>query len=175
MQISKSHYQFIKLVSEGSDYATAYATVCNPNATKSNCKSQGSRLAKKYAIEIHQAKEKAQKVVEQANETKEAKNALKSILTQAEVDAKLCETINMELVEVQALNSQGKVFKAKISPTIAERNKAIDTYYKRFGSNAPIKTENKTELTDNSVFDHKLTYEEAYMLTYGKQPPAKKI
>lgn len=80
-----------------------------------------------------------------------AQNALKSVLesaakigTQNEVDAITWKIINGEPFEVQQLNSQGKVFKAKITPTIAERRAAIETYNKRFGSNEAAKIDLKT-------------------------------
>lgn len=59
------------------------------------------------------------------------------IMSQVEVDAKLCDIISGKPQLVQLLNSQGKVFKAEITPSLADITKAIDLYNKRFGSNAP--------------------------------------
>lgn len=144
--IPKKHQEFIRLVAQGMPQNEAYkATSNNPKATAKTAKEQGSKIAKRYALEIQQAKERAAKIVEEANNSEVAQNALKSVLTQAEVDAELSKIIKGELIEVQQLNSQGKVFKAKITPTIAERRAAIETYNKRFGSNLAIKVDHTTK------------------------------
>jgi hypothetical protein len=149
MNIPQHHKEFIRLVIDGTDQDEAYRlTSTNTSLTMATCRVNGSKLAKKYALEIQQAKERASEIVEQANNDKDVQIALKSILTKAEVDAKLCEIIKGDLQEVQMLNSQGKIYKAKISPTIGERAKDIDTYYKRFGLNEA----QKQELTINKGF-----------------------
>jgi hypothetical protein len=138
--ISKHHTEFIRLVASGETQKHAYY-LSNPNKTlsKGTIDVESSKLAKRYAKEIQQAKQQAANIVQQANESDIAQNALKSILTQAQVDAKLCDIINGKPQLVQQLNSQGKVFKAEITPTIADQTKAIDLYNKRFGSNEAIK------------------------------------
>jgi len=147
MKITAKHAEFIRLVANGTSQTDAYrVTSGNKLVTSSVAKVKGSQLAKKYALQIQEARENAQKVIEQANKEKEAEIALKQILTQAEVDAKLCKIINGELIEVQQLNKQGKVFKALITPTISEQRLAIETYNKRFGSNEAIKTEIKADI-----------------------------
>lgn len=142
--ISSKHSEFIRLVASGETQWKSYKlSFPKKNLSKKTCEVEGNKLAKKYALQIQQAKENAQKVIEQANKEKEAQIALKQILTQAEVDAKLCKIINGELIEVQQLNQQGKVFKALITPTISEQRAAIETYNKRFGSNAAEKIDQK--------------------------------
>jgi len=149
MNIPKNHKEFIRLVADDLAQDEAYRlTNANKTLTMATCRVNGSKLAKKYALEIQEAKKKALDIVEQANNTKDVQNALKSILTKAEVDAKLCEIIKGDLQEVQMLNNQGKVFKAMISPTLSERAKAIDTYYRRFGLNEA----QKQEVTINKGF-----------------------
>lgn len=144
MKITAKHAEFIKLVANGTSQTDAYrVTSGNKLVTSSVAKVKGSQLAKKYVLQIQEARENAQKVIDQANKEKEAEIALKQILTQAEVDAKLCKIINGELIEVQQLNQQGKVFKALITPTISEQRAAIETYNKRFGSNAAEKIDQK--------------------------------
>lgn len=141
---SAKHNEFIRLVASGETQWKSYKlSFPKKNLSKKTCEVEGNKLAKKYAFQIQQAKENAQKVIEQANKEKEAEMALKRILTQAEVDAKLCKIINGELIEVQQLNQQGKVFKALITPTISEQRAAIETYNKRFGSNAAEKIDQK--------------------------------
>ena len=149
MNIPQKHKEFIRLVIDGVNQDEAYRlTSSNKNLTMATSRVEGSKLAKKYALEIQQAKERASEIVEQANNDKDVQTALKSILTKTEVDAKLCEIINGDLQEVQMLNNQGKVFKAMISPTLSERAKAIDTYYRRFGLNEA----QKQEVTINKGF-----------------------
>lgn len=147
MKITAKHLEFIRLVANGETQSNAYKVSFGKlKVSKNVSEVKGSQLAKKYALQIQQARENAQKAIEQANKEKEAEIALKRILTQAEVDAKLCKIINGELIEVQQLNQQGKVFKALITPTISEQRLAIETYNKRFGSNEAIKTEIKADI-----------------------------
>lgn len=149
---SAKHNEFIRLVASGETQWQSYKlSFPKKNLSKKTCEVEGNKLAKKYALQIQQAKEQAQKEIEEAYKEKKAKIALKQILTQAEVDAKLCKIINGELIEVQQLNQQGKVFKALITPTISEQRAAIETYNKRFGSNAAIKTEINAEIQTSYI------------------------
>ena len=149
MNIPQKHKEFIRLVIDGVAQDEAYlVTVGNNKVTRATARAKGSAMAKKYALEIQQAKERASDIVEQANNDKDVQKALKSTLTKAEVDAVNSSMIKGELYQVQMVNSQGKIWKAMVSPTIAERQKAIDTYYKRFGLNEA----QKQELTINKGF-----------------------
>ena len=142
MNIPQHHREFIRLVIDGVNQDEAYRlTSSNKNLTMATSRVEGSKLAKKYALEIQQAKERASAIVEEANNDKDVQKALKSTLTKAEVDAINSSMIKGELYQVQMVNSQGKIWKAMVSPTIAERQKAIDTYYKRFGLNEAQKQE----------------------------------
>lgn len=143
--ISKEHIEFIRLVAEGVTFEKAFVTSCNKSVTPGYARSYGSRLAKKYAKEIQQAKKKAQSIVEHVKDKEVVKNALNKVLTQAEVDAKLCDIIKGEPIEVISLNAFGKPCKNKITATIPHILGAIETYNRRFGSNAPT----KTDLTSN--------------------------
>lgn len=137
---SKNHIEFINQIVKGSTQSEAYRiSIGKKGISKPLCEAQGCKLAKKYAKEIAEAKLKAKSIVEEANNTKEAQIALKSILTQAEVDAEMCRIMMGGLVEVQSLNAQGKVFKALVNATISERKALFETYNKRFGSNEAIK------------------------------------
>lgn len=141
---SAKHNEFIRLVASGETQWKSYKlSFPKKNLSKKTCEVEGNKLAKRYALQIQQARENAQKAIEQVSKEKEAEIALKQILTQAEVDAKLCKIINGELIEVQQLNTKGKVFKALITPTISEQRAAIETYNKRFGSNAAEKIDQK--------------------------------
>ena len=119
--ISAKHQEFINLVARGQNQTEAYKVTCGNIAVTSNvAKVKGSQLAKRYAIEIEEAIKNISKVITQANESKVAQKALKEILSVAEVDSILCESITNPESEV------GKLM-------------AIDKYYKRFGHNAPLK------------------------------------
>lgn len=143
--INDKHIDFIRLVSNGQTYKDAYrVTVAKKKVTENVCKVKGSMLAKKYAKEIQEEKRKARERIEAAANADNVKKAIEQILTQAEVDAELCKIIKGELIEVQVLSNSGKVFKAKISPTIGDKARAIELYNKRFGSNQPIKTDIST-------------------------------
>jgi len=121
--ISLKHKEFIRLVAEGNTQGNAYQlTLANKTITPASARAKGSELAKKYAKEIQQLIEKKAKAVESVHENKDVQIALKSILTQAEVDAKLCEII----------------LKTKFD---GDRLRAIEVYNKRFGSNAPIRND----------------------------------
>ena len=139
---NKKHIEFIKLVSEGQEYATAYATVCNQDASSSNCKSQGSRLAKRYAKEIQEAREKTIKAIEAAHESKDVQNALNQVLTQAQVDAELCKIITGEAMveKIVVVDKKIQVIKSA-KPDHSDKLRAIDLYNKRFGSNGAVKVD----------------------------------
>ena len=116
-----NHLEFINAVAKGETQETAYTTtIGNNNTTTSTARAQASKLAKRYALQIQEAKENISKVITQANESKVAQKALKEILSVAEVDSILCESI---------INPESEVGKLM----------AIDKYYKRFGHNAPLK------------------------------------
>lgn len=138
--IPKNHKEFIRLVVSGENQMNAYRlTAANKSITTDSAKVKGSQLAKKYALEIAEEKERQAKAISDAQDKDIVQNALKQVLSQAEVDAKLCDIINGKLIFMQQLNGQGKIYKAQVTPTISDITKAIDLYNKRFGSNAPVK------------------------------------
>jgi hypothetical protein len=138
--IPKNHKEFIRLVVSGENQMNAYKlTASNKTITNDSAKVKGSQLAKKYALEIAQEKERQARVLSDVQDKDIVQNALKQILTQAEVDAKLCDIIKGKLIFMQQLNNQGETYKSQVTPTIADITKAIDLYNKRFGSNAPVK------------------------------------
>ena len=118
MNISKEHKEFIRLVAEGVTFEQAFVTSCNKDATSGYARSYGSRLAKKYAKEIELEQKRVQDVITSTKDKIVIKNALNNVLSVAEVDAIMCESIN---------NPE--------SPQ--EKLKAVEIYYKRFGANAP--------------------------------------
>ena len=138
--ISAKHIEFIRMVAQGVAQSDAYkATVGNPKATSDMVKSKASNLAKKYIKEIQQAKEKAAALVDAAHSSNVAKNALKSIVTQSEADAKAFRILGENDIVEDIIVVTGKVQIVKRKPTQAEIQRAYDLFCKRFGSNAPTK------------------------------------
>ena len=146
MATSKEHTEFIRLVSEGVTFEKAFVTTCNKNATSSYARSYGSRLAKKYAKQIELERNRIQAIITSTKDDETLKNALNGILSQAEVDKKLCDIINGDFVVNDVAIFQGSPIPFMRQPNASEVKGAIDSYYKRFGLNAPtqIKSENST-------------------------------
>lgn len=126
---SKEHIEFCNLVSKGTTYKDAYylQVGCKNNTSDATCEQQGSRLAKKYAEYIQELKERISMAIDKAHEKEAVNDALKEILTVAQVDAKLCKLID------------------KLDP------RAMDLYYKRFGHYAPTKVENEVIVSEKVV------------------------
>ena len=138
--ISKNHIKFIKLVAKGHTFQEAYSiTSDNKSITKATARAQGSKLAKKYATEIQQAKEKDATIVSAAIDTNTAQNALKSIVSQADADAKAFRILgeNDLVVDYYYVMGMPKEFTRK--PTQTEIQKSFALYCLRFGSNAATK------------------------------------
>ena len=148
MRATAKHTEFIRLVANGTNQSEAYrATVGNPMATLSAVKSKASNLAKKYANEIQQERERTRKVIEEAHDIKDVQNALNKVLTQAQVDAELSEIITGNGVVEKIVVVAGKIQVIKsCKPDHADKLRAIDIYNKRFGSNAPTKTDTTIRL-----------------------------
>jgi hypothetical protein len=126
--IPKNHLKYIELCASGVPQEDAYRQcIGNPTTKETTVQCNASKYAKRYHHLIHLSHDKEKEIIQQAHEKKEAVNALNGvlaltakILTQAQVDAVLCEIINGEIA----------------GATAADRNRAIDIYNKRFGSNA---------------------------------------
>lgn len=157
---NEKHLEFIRLVAGGSEQDKAYwGTVGNKKVAKNTARNKGSVLAKRYAKEIAQERERAAKMITDAADSNVIKQALKSVLTQAEVDAKLSAIINGDLIKVQMMNASGKIYRGEIAPTIADITKAIDLYNKRFGSNAPIKSQISIEKAGVEALEEIMVHE----------------
>jgi hypothetical protein len=121
-KLNKRVLKFIGLVASGETLEKSYVAICNKKTTSPNARVQGSRLSKKYAPEIAQERERIANVVTEARDSSIVREALNGILSQAEVDERLSRIISF-------------------SASDQDRLRAIDLYYKRFGSNAPAKTD----------------------------------
>jgi len=129
---------FIQLVARGNNYSDAYRQAMNKGqATAKSANEQGSKLAKRYEYEIQQAKEAHRKAIEEARGEEIIKKALAGLLTQAEVDAKLCSIIRGNCTVERVLVVSGTIQKYPNSkPDHGEILRAVDIYNKRFGSYA---------------------------------------
>ena len=154
--ISAKHRKFIKLVAKGTSYKEAYIlTSDNQALTQDSAKVQGSLLAKKYATEIQQAKEKDAKVISDAIDTNTAQIALKSIVSQADADAKAFRILGENDLVVDYYYVMGKPIEYTRKPTQTEIQKSFALYCLRFGSNAATKianTNTKGEDIEPQVF-----------------------
>lgn len=141
--LSPKHLKFIELVVSGKPQGEAYKlSIGKSGVSRAVADVKASQLCKRYASQIASEREKIQQIVTGARDSEVVRIALKSVLSEAEVDAKLSAIVNGELLEVQLMNlTTGKTYKAKVTPSVSDITKAIDLYYKRFGSNAPSKTD----------------------------------
>ncbi|MES2287754.1 MAG: hypothetical protein V4547_18845 [Bacteroidota bacterium] len=150
--LPKQHTEFIRLVANGEKQKYAYSlSYPNKSLSSKTCEVESSKLAKKYAVLITQEQERLQKVITDAKDAEVVKAAINGILSQAEVDKKLCDIINGDLIRITAVDAFGKTHTNEITSTLSQRLLAIDLYNKRFGSNAPIK--NKTEITGQLKYE----------------------
>lgn len=166
---SAKHIAFITLVAKGSTLHKAYIETCgDKKTTNSNARSRGSKLAKRYALEIAEWKQKLTKILERANETSEAKTALKSVLNDiANLRDKAARLMELQM-EYDDLRAKQKgdveftfVIGNKINKSHSNSNfvlpiqiqldieRAIDSKRKQIseleGEYAPVKTQ--TEIT----------------------------
>ena len=137
--ISNQHQRFIELVSKGETFQNAYQQSTNKKPTAKTARENGSKLAKRYKNEIATARDNYQKDIAAAKKESVINEALNSILTQAEVDAKLCSIINGTHETEEIIFIEGSPTSISRKPTANEVKGAIDIYYKRFGSYASIK------------------------------------
>ena len=155
--LTAKHRRFVQLVAQGETIVKAYLlTTGNKKQTNATARVNGSKLAKKYAKEIETARENINNAISQAKESEVVEQALKSILSQAEVDAKLCTIISGEFEIEEYAYSDGARYKTTRSPNANEVVKAIDVYNKRFGANAAQKVELSGTIGESPVTSLKI-------------------
>lgn len=140
MQTNKKHIEFINHIVNGLTQKEAYKlSIGKKGVSNAVCEVKGSQLAKRYSIEIAQAKDALQKAIQGANNTEAAQKALKAIVTQAEADEKVFRILGSDDVveEIVIINYKAQVVKRK--PTQFEIQRSYDLYCKRFGSFSPVK------------------------------------
>jgi hypothetical protein len=144
MRATAKHIEFIRLVSNGTNQSEAYrATVGNPRATLSSVKSKASNLAKKYALEIQEEREKLRNIVNQANESKVAEIAQKRIMGSAERMEWLTMLVDGTIKAKRPFVVGGKIMEYPEEPSHSDRVKALAELNKMDGSYAPTKIDLK--------------------------------
>lgn len=139
--IPAKHIEFIRQVAAGQPQAQAYrATVGNPKATLTSVKSKASNLAKKYAVEIQKAKNKAAAIVEAATNKAIAQTAKNGIKSTAERMALLSDIMEGKIKIKKPFVIAGKIMEYPSEPDHNDRIKAIAELNKMDGSYAPTKT-----------------------------------
>lgn len=129
--IPTSHMNFIQHVADGKTFKEAYKlSIRDKGLSEKTAEVNGSKLGKKYQYEINLERTRQNKILEDTKTSEVVKDSLKNILSQSEVDAKLCEIITNAFTLVRD-GTSGKV--VKVENTTGDRLKAIDIYYKRFG------------------------------------------
>ena len=138
--LKESHLKFIQLIAEGKPQGEAYrVTIGKSGVSQKVSDVKASQLCKRYASQIASEREKIQSLVVSAKDSEVVRIALKSVLSQAEVDAKLSSIIDGSFLSEDVMFVSGKPMKVKRTPNAGEVSKAIDLYNKRFGANAPSK------------------------------------
>lgn len=145
MQPSKKHIEFIRLVVSGLTQKEAYKLSVGKKGVSSQvAEVKGSQLAKKYAKEIQQERERLRKVVEVAQDKKVAEIAQKDIMSKVERLEYLTKIAKGEVKIKKPFVIAGKIMEYPSEPDHSDRMKAISELNKMEGDYSPIKTEIKT-------------------------------
>lgn len=136
------HTEFIRLVADGVGQSEAYRVTCgNLSVTSNVAKVKGSQLAKKYANEINQERERLKKVVEAAQYGKVSDIAEKRIMDSVERMEWLSKLADGSIKAVRPIVVGGELVEYSEEPSHSDRIKAIAELNKMDGSYAPTKTE----------------------------------
>lgn len=137
--MNPKHQKFCELVASGLTQEAAYLQVTDRKPTNKTARINGNKLATKYASEIAEIKERRRIAVEQAQSSDAAKQALKAILTEAEIDSFLSAVVrgdeNLDnLAFIQRSRQMTTVKQAPVKPSLRDKVKAAELLYKRKGS-----------------------------------------
>lgn len=139
--ISKNHKKFIDLVASGETLEKSYLQSVNKKVTATSARQQGSKLAKRYQIEIATEREKLQNAISHAHESEAVNNALKSILSKADRLEWLTKLVNGEIKAKQPFVIGGKIMEYPSEPSHSDRIRALSELNKMDGSYAPVRNE----------------------------------
>ena len=151
--ISSEHIEFIRLVAGGATYDSAYATSCNKNATSANARSQGSRLASKYAKEIAEAQQLNKSIVDAANNLAIVKTQEMRIISVARRMEILSDIAEGKIPLTKPMVCDGVIEIVPVVPDWMDRKSAIAELNKMDGSYTPIKTETNLNITSATIID----------------------
>jgi hypothetical protein len=141
MNNTLKHTEFIRLVASGLTQTNAYRqAVAKNGASKKLCEQKGCRLAKRYALEIQQERERLQRVVQAAADSKVAKIESMRILSKAERMEYLSNIVRGEIKINEVFVINGVIKEHLVEPSISERRAAIAELNKMDGAYAPIET-----------------------------------
>ena len=136
------HTEFIRLVADGVAQSEAYRVTCgNLSVTANVAKVKGSQLAKKYATEINQERERLKKVIEAAQDNKLAEISEKRIMDSVERMEWLSRLADGSIKAVRPIVVGGSIVEYSEEPSHTDRIRAIAELNKMDGSYAPTKTE----------------------------------
>ena len=142
MAKGKQHINFIQQIAKGVQQEEAYRlTIGNKSTTSASARAQGSKLCKKYAIEIQQERERLKKVVEVAQDKKVAEIAQKDIMSKAERMELLTKIAKGEIKVKRPFVIGGKIMEYPSEPDHNDRIKAAAELSKMEGDYAPTKQE----------------------------------
>lgn len=124
------------------DHIRAYQVAFPKITDRKVAATRGLALLRKPQIAsyIRDETERKKIIVEAAREKEIINAARKRIISETEVDAILCDIISGAHEVERVIIIRGKPVRIKVKPEMQEKIQAINTYYKRFGSFAPEKS-----------------------------------
>ena len=152
MVTPSKHIEFIRLVSTGTNLMDAYKlTNGNSKVTEGAAKTGGSKLAKKYAKEITEAKQKHKDIAEQANINAIVKTSEMRIISAARRMEILSDIAEGLIPLTKPMVVDGAIELIPVVPDWMDRKQAISELNKMCGDYAPIKQEIKTESNAQTI------------------------
>jgi len=139
--LSKNHRKFIELVAGGEAIGKAYQLIAKNKPTIKTANENGSKLAKRYSIEIANERDILSKAVSTARESEAVKTALNSILSKAERLEWLTKLVNGEIKAKVPFVIGGKIMEYPSEPSHSDRIKALGELNKMLGDYAATKQE----------------------------------
>lgn len=143
MTIPPKHKEFIRLVVEGGVTNTQAYRLTFPKKvlTAGTIKVEACKLAKKYAQEIAQERQRIANVIQVAQDSKVSEIAAKRIMTVADRLEYLTKVVNGEIKTKVPFVVAGKIMEYYRDPDQADKLKALAELNKMGGDYAPAKTE----------------------------------
>ncbi len=142
MQISKAHTEFIRLVANGENQSDAYSlTSPNKSLTKGTIKVESSKLAKKYAKQIAEQRQKNKDIVDSANKIELQETSKMHLMSVARRMEILSDIAEGKIPLKKPMVCDGVIELIEIVPDWMDRRNAIAELNKMTGDYATIKTD----------------------------------